>query len=77
MRRILKIIAWILPAPVVWLAGSYLVCSAPAAYTQECIPLNVPPQALPPAEVAQLNDALKLHTMFGSWSSLPMVMEMA
>ncbi len=63
MVKFLKVVGWVLLAPLVWIIGNLSFSCAPAASEVEYIVLGPLPQhALTAARVAELNEELKETT---------------
>lgn len=63
---------WILLAPVVWVAGSMLVCLSPSGYTLERMPVQGLPQSpLSAYDVAELNERLSQYDEYYMWYVAP------
>lgn len=72
MRTFLKIVGWLLSAPVAFIAGLFLIFLAPIVHEVEIIPLeNLPPHVMTVKRVADLNERLKSCTA-GTWEVGPM-----
>lgn len=73
MRTFLKIVGWLLSAPVAFIAGLCLLQLAPIVYEVEVIPLeNLPPHALTVKRVSDLNERLRACTS-GIWEVGPLM----
>ena len=61
MMRLLRILGWVLLAPLVWVLGELLICiCSPVVYEIEHIPVEgIPARELTVDEVAKLNRALE------------------
>ena len=73
MWKCVRIMGWILLAPVMWVAGSMmLVFLAPEAYTLERQPVQgLPERALSAYEVAELNERLEQYDGYCKWHIAP------
>lgn len=72
MWKCIRIMGWILLAPIVWVVGSMLVCMSPCAYTLELEPVQgLPLSSLSANDVAELNERLLQCEGYYMWYVAP------
>lgn len=63
MKTFLKMVGWLLSAPVAFIVGLFLLSFAPIVHEVEIIPLeNLPPYVMTVKRVSDLNESLKSST---------------
>lgn len=60
MKKVLKMLGWLLLAPLAWILGELMICIAPEGFVVERTPVaGLPERPVTVAEVAELNRALE------------------